>query len=439
MRTDNVSEIPKFPFDRPVPTEPSPVLGELRRTCPVAPIELPSGDPAWVVTRYDDVKTLLSDARFSCAEAARPTAPHFVPFVQLSRSLLSIDGPEHAAARRLLARGLNAGFIARFEPTLQNLVDRSLDAMQAHRPPVDFMTTVNIPFAEAVMAELLGISAQEVAELRNHLDAAISISEVADTELVRRWTELCDSANALLARKRATPGDDLLSAIVHAHTSDDTVTDTDVVGVILSLITPGVVTPIVQITNGLATLLHHHTQYGALVHNPDLVPSAVEEILRFNAPVEVDHLRVTTTDVTIADTPLPAGSSVFPSITAANRDERQFDAPEDFDIHRAPNPHIAFGHGPHACPASALARVYLNVFFRTLVRRFPTLALATRWEDLARRAPGLHSVDVRELLVTWTERDNGRTRPAPDDNGQCAQGCPTNADDDGSAAKPSPS
>lgn len=394
-------EVPRFPFPRPVPTEPSPVLGELRSSCPVAQIELPSGHPAWLVTRYDDVKALLSDARFSCAEAARPEAPHFVPFVQLCRSLLSIDAPEHTVARKLLGRGLNAGFIERLRPTLQRIVDDCLDEMAAVPPPIDFMQAVNIPFAVAVMAELLGVTTGVVAELRNHLDAAISIDEVAEDEIARRWAELSDMVGTQLEHKLANPADDLLSTIATAHRAEQAMTDSEVVGMILSLVTPGVVTPIVQITNGLATLLRHRDQYEALVRDPSLVPSAVEEILRFNAPVEVDHLRITTEDVVLDDTLIPAGSSVFPSITSADRDERRFSAPDEFNIERNPNPHIAFGHGPHACPASALARMFLTIFFGTLVERFPGLELASSFDDLARRAEGLHSVDVKELLITW--------------------------------------
>ncbi|MCD2157885.1 cytochrome P450 [Rhodococcus cerastii] len=403
--TPHTAEITRFPFPRPVPTEPSPVLGQLRGRCPVAEIELPSGDPAWVVTRYQDVKDLLADPRFSCAAAAHPDAPHFVPFVQLSRSLLSIDGAEHSAARRLLARGLNPGFITRFTPTLERIVDRCLDTMAASGPPIDFLTAVNIPFAEAVMAELLGVSTEVVVELRRHLDAAISISEVTDTEITRLWSELSTLVQAQLADKRAHPGDDLLSTITRTDHPGPTMTETEVIGIVLSILTPGVVTPIVQITNGLATLLHHRQQYLALVQDRTLVPAAVEEILRFNAPVEVDHLRMTTTEVTLAGTTLPAHSAVFPSITAANRDERRFEAPDEFDIHRRPNPHIAFGHGPHACPASSLARVFLTIFFDALVHRFPDLALAGDWDDLTRRAPGLHSVDVEELLLTWGPDD----------------------------------
>lgn len=115
------TSIPTFPFDRPVPTEPSPMLSELRNSCPVAPIELPSGHTAWLVTRFDDVKGVLSDKRFSCRAAAHPSSPPFVPFVQLCPSLLSIDGPQHTAARRLLAQGLNPGFIARMRPVVQQI------------------------------------------------------------------------------------------------------------------------------------------------------------------------------------------------------------------------------------------------------------------------------------------------------------------------------
>lgn len=150
------TSIPTFPFDRPVPTEPSPMLSELRNSCPVAPIELPSGHTAWLVTRFDDVKGVLSDKRFSCRAAAHPSSPPFVPFVQLCPSLLSIDGPQHRGPPSARA-GPKSGFIARMRPVVQQIVDNALDDLAAAEPPVDFQEIVSVPIGEQLMAKLLGV------------------------------------------------------------------------------------------------------------------------------------------------------------------------------------------------------------------------------------------------------------------------------------------
>lgn len=200
------TSIPTFPFDRPVPTEPSPMLSELRNSCPVAPIELPSGHTAWLVTRFDDVKGVLSDKRFSCRAAAHPSSPPFVPFVQLCPSLLSIDGPQHTAARRLLAQGLNPGFIARMRPVVQQIVDNALDDLAAAEPPVDFQEIVSVPIGEQLMAKLLGVEPETVHELAAHVDAAMSVCEIGDEEVSRRWSALCTMVIDILAPQARRTG-----------------------------------------------------------------------------------------------------------------------------------------------------------------------------------------------------------------------------------------
>lgn len=395
------TSIPTFPFDRPVPTEPSPMLSELRNSCPVAPIELPSGHTAWLVTRFDDVKGVLSDKRFSCRAAAHPSSPPFVPFVQLCPSLLSIDGPQHTAARRLLAQGLNPGFIARMRPVVQQIVDNALDDLAAAEPPVDFQEIVSVPIGEQLMAKLLGVEPETVHELAAHVDAAMSVCEIGDEEVSRRWSALCTMVIDILHRKLAEPGDDLLSTIAQANRQQSTMTDEQVVGMLLTVVIGGVDTPIAVITNGLASLLHHRDQYERLVEDPGRVARAVEEIVRFNPATEIEHLRVVTEDVVIAGTALSAGSPAFTSITSANRDSDQFLDPDEFDVERNPNEHIAFGYGPHACPASAYSRMCLTTFFTSLTQRFPQLQLARPFEDLERRGKGLHSVGIKELPVTW--------------------------------------
>lgn len=324
-----------------------------------------------------------------------------MPFVQLCPSLLSIDGPQHTAARRLLAQGLNPGFIARMRPVVQQIVDNALDDLAAAEPPVDFQEIVSVPIGEQLMAKLLGVEPETVHELAAHVDAAMSVCEIGDEEVSRRWSALCTMVIDILHRKLAEPGDDLLSTIAQANRQQSTMTDEQVVGMLLTVVIGGVDTPIAVITNGLASLLHHRDQYERLVEYPGRVARAVEEIVRFNPATEIEHLRVVTEDVVIAGTALSAGSPAFTSITSANRDSDQFLDPDEFDVERNPNEHIAFGYGPHACPASAYSRMCLTTFFTSLTQRFPQLQLARPFEDLERRGKGLHSVGIKELLVTW--------------------------------------
>jgi cytochrome P450 len=258
------------------------------------------------------------------------------------------------------------------------------------------------------MAALLGVETEIVHELRAHLDAAISISQMSGEEIADKWSKLQATVSVMLNRKLAEPGDDLFSTIALEHRKRNTMTEAQLTGLVLTLLTAGVLTPIAQITNGLATLLRNRDQYELLVQKPSLIPLAVEEVLRYNSTVEIDHLRVLTDDVEIAGVQLPSGSPVFTSITSANRDSAQFSAPDEFNIVRSPNPHIAFGYGPHACPAASFSRMFLVAFYSFLVGRFPDLQLATSFEDLQRRGPGLHSVEIEQLLVTWATSGDGR-------------------------------
>lgn len=404
-----------FPFERTSPLAPSASLAEVRSGCPAAEIELASGDPAWLVARYDDVERVLADPRFSRAAAASPVSPHFAPFTQLYRGLLFIDGFEHQVARQVLAQALSPELVGRVRTRLQRVIDTTLDVMADALPPIDFLQVVDVGFGQRLLAELLGVEPDVLHTLRGHLVAAMSITEVWDGEITRRWSQLSTMVDELLRGKLADPGDDLLTAIAGIHHQRPVMNADQLVALVLSLVIPGVVDPIGSVTTGVMALLHHRDQYARLVEAPDLVPSGVEELLRFSAAIELDHPRVVTKSALLGGVALSAGTQVFTSITAANRDPFHFVNPDVLDVGRTPNRHLAFGHGPHRCPAMPFVRTFLTDFLTALVGRFRDLQLALPLEELRmyRRPNGSRRVCVEQLLVTWATPNGSREPPSP--------------------------
>lgn len=402
-----------FPFDRTSPLDPSAILAEARSGCPAAEMEYPSGHLAWLVARYDDVKRVMADRRFSCAAAASPASAHFIPFTQAYRGLLFIDGPEHRAARELLSQALNDEVLERVRPRTQRIIDATLDVLADAVPPVDLLRVVDVWFGQRLLAELLGVDPDVVNTLRARLTTAMSITEAGDREIIRHWSQLSTAICELLQGKLIDPADDLLTAITHIDRQRPVLNGDQLVALILSLIMPGVSDPVGSITMGTLSLLRHRDQYERLVKDLELVPSGVEELLRFSAAIEIDHPRMVTEGTVFFGVPLSAGASVITSISAANRDPTQFADPNVLDVGRTPNRHLGFGFGPHHCPAMRFSRMLLIDFFTALVSRFPLLQLATPFDDLRvyRRPNGLRRVCVEQLLVTWPTASGSREPP----------------------------
>jgi cytochrome P450 len=384
--------------------DPTPELGEIRESTGVRTVVNAFNMQVYLVTRHDDVKTVLSDyERFSNARPPGfvvPGAPEIPEEEQASAragNLLGLDPPEHQRLRRMLTPEFTIRRIKRLEPRIVEIVDEHLDAMQAAGAPADLVESFALPIPSLVICELLGVPYEDRADFQartaRQLDLSSPISE--RLELQRQGREYMLS---LVARARRHPGDDILGMLVREHGAE--LTDDELVGIAGLLLLAGHETTSNMLGLGTLALLRHPNQLTAVRDDPDAVGPAVEELLRWLSIVHTSIPRITTTDVEIAGVPIAAGQLVFASLPSGNRDPEFTTAPDTLDIRRGAPGHLAFGHGVHHCLGAPLARMEMRIAWPALFRRFPNLALAEEFEDVEFRS--FHFIyGLRSLAVRW--------------------------------------
>jgi cytochrome P450 len=385
--------------------DPVPELAEIRDSVGVQTVVNAFGLPAYLVTRHDDVKAMLSDhERFS---NVRP--PGFVAVPggpdedEQARSragnLLALDPPEHQRLRRMLTGEFTARRMKLLQPHIADIVNAQLDAMAAAGPPVDLVANFALPIPSLVICELLGVPYADREDFQRRsgrqLDLSIPIPE--RLALVRAGR---DYMTGLVADARRSPGDDLLGMLVREHGTE--LTDDELVGIASLLLIAGHETTSNMLGLGTLALLRHPEQLAAVRDDPDAVGPAVEELLRWLSIVHTTIPRFTTTDVEVAGVRIPAGRLVFASLPAANRDPVLLDDPDRLDIGRGAMGHVAFGHGVHHCLGAPLARMEMRIALPALLRRFPGLELAEDFDDVEFRS--FHFIyGLRALSVRWAE------------------------------------
>ncbi|MER5548716.1 cytochrome P450 [Streptomyces sp. NPDC002589] len=394
-------EVLPYPFEQPPGLAQCPMYAHLRETDPVAEVRMPSGDHAYLVTRYEDVRTVLSDARFSRAATLEPGAPRLAAAPQNFKSLLNMDPPEHTRVRKLVSREFTARRVNALRPRIQEHTDALLDAMAAAEPPVDLVPAFAFQVPVTVICELLGVPFADREDFAAWSRVFLATTSVTKEEMLGAQLALRDYLASLVAAKRERPGDDLLSALVSIHDEDDDrLREEELIFLGISLLVAGHETTVNQIANSVVALLTHPEQLERLRKDPDLVAGAVEELLRLHPPGNEALLRITLEDVELGGVTIPKGSAVLPSLSSANRDRRQFDDPDVIDFDRPVNAHFAFSHGTHYCLGSGLARAELQIAVASLIRRFPTLRLAVPEEEL-RRPEGMLVHGITSLPVAW--------------------------------------
>jgi cytochrome P450 len=383
---------------------PTPELREIRETTGVRTIISAFGMEVYLVTRHEDVKAVLSDhQRFSNGRPPGfvvPGAPNVSQEEQASTragNLLGLDPPEHQRLRRMLTPEFTIRRMKRLEPRIAEIVDQQLDAMETAGPPVDLVENFALPIPSLVICELLGVPYDDRDDFQRRsarqLDLSIPIPE--RLELQRQGRAYMRS---LVERARRHPGEDILGMLIREHGTE--LTDDELIGVASLLLLAGHETTSNMLGLGTLALLRHPDQMEAVRDDPDAVGPAVEELLRWLSIVHSAIPRLTTTDVEIAGVPIPAGQLVFVSLPSGNRDPDFIDAPEVLDIRRGAIGHLAFGHGVHHCLGAPLARMEMRIAFPALPRRFPTLALAEDFDDVAFRS--FHFIyGLRSLEVSW--------------------------------------
>lgn len=398
---ETTDDILVYPFERPSAMEPCPVYKKLRDTCPVSQVKMPSGDHAFLVTTYDEVRTVLSDLRFSRAATLEDGAPRLAAAPQKFKSLLNMDPPEHTRVRKLVSREFTARRVAALGPRIQEHTNALLDAMAEKEGPLDLIPALAFPLPVIVICELLGVPFEDREKFAAWATAFLATTSRTKDEMLEAQIGLFTYLSELVEAKRENPGEDLLSALVRIHDEDgDRLSHEELIFLGISLLVAGHETTVNQIANSVVALLAHPDQLAALRAEPELIGNAVEELLRAYPPGDEALLRIATEDVELGGVVIPAGSAVLPALASANRDPLQFDAPEELDFHRKTNPHFAFSNGPHYCIGSGLARLELQIVIGSLIKRFPTLQLAVDPAELP-RPHGMLVHGITELPVTW--------------------------------------
>ncbi|GGZ86694.1 cytochrome P450 [Streptomyces subrutilus] len=386
-----------FPFPHHDGLGPIPELAALRRNAPCARIILPSGDPAWLVTRYGDVRTVLADPRFSRTRATRGAGPRMAHVPTLQDSILAADPPEHSRLRKLVAPAFTARRAEAMRSGVARLVDDLLDRLAVHDRPADLVPLLARPLPLAVICDLLGVPREDADRLDAWCDALRNLTAAPDAEVTAAVGEMTGYLTGLVGAKRRRGGEDVLSTLIAARDEGDRLSQDELVSFALVLLTGGYGTTADRLAGSVHLLLDDPERYGRLVREPATVPRAVEELLRYAQTNVQANLRVATEEVRLGGVRIAEGEAVMAINSSANHDESVFDAPDLLDLAREHNPHLGFGHGVHHCVGAQIARVQLQEALAGLVRRFPGLRAAAppRWKT------GLKTRGPRSLPVTW--------------------------------------
>ncbi|MFI6448794.1 cytochrome P450 [Kitasatospora sp. NPDC050543] len=371
-----------FPFPTAEPWHPATEFDDLRAIDGLHRVALPTGDPAWIATRYEDNRRLLSDPRFSRAAAARAGAPRARRAALEARSLTTMDPPEHTRLRRIAMRAFSTGRINGLRPRIQQTTDRLLDALAAAGRGADLVATVARPLPVTVICELLGVPVADQEQFGAWSRVYLSVTANSAEEIEGAAASLKGYLAQLIQEKRRQPGDDLLSDLANAA-QEERLDEDELVTFGVTLLVAGVETVAHSISGGVLALLRHPEQWELLRERPELIEGSVDELVRYTpAAVSGGTVRVALEDVELGGTLVRAGEAVLPAVISADRDSTVFTDPDRLNVTRSPNPHIGFGHGPHRCLGAQLARAELAIAVGSLVARFPGLRLDVAVEDL---------------------------------------------------------
>lgn len=358
--------------------DPYPFYARLRTEAPVCRTRLSFWLSAWLVTRYDDVVFVLKDGPFSNDFPSQKMRWLPQAFAPLTRHLLNADPPDHIRLRTLVSKAFTPRSVERLQDRMQVVCDEILDRA-ASQGRVEIVREYAQRLPLTVIAEMLGIPAEDRRRFDAWTERVVAGSSGAVVDLVRAVPTLVQSMRylrALIARRRAEPRDDMVTALLRAEEGGDKLSEDEVIGMIALLLLAGFETTMGLIASGTLALLQHPEQRTRFALEPSLTESAIEELLRFTSPLDIGAFRLAREDVRIAGATIPKGDVVLAVLGSANRDASRFPSPDTLDLAREPNRHLAFGAGAHFCLGAPLARLEARIALTTLFRRFPRLRLA---------------------------------------------------------------
>ncbi len=397
---------------------PYPHYARWRQDEPILRVTLPDGQPAWLVTRYDDVAAVLKDERFIKDRLAaltpeqlanQPWMPRM--FMPLSRNMLDTDPPDHTRLRGLVQKAFLPRRVELMRPRIESLANELLDTA-LRRGRMDLIRHYALPVPTTIIAEMLGVPARDRHKF-HRWSSGILIGTASRRfqalRLIPHVLGFLRYIRKLVAKRRSDPRDDMLTALVQAEDGGERLSENELVSMVFLLLLAGHETTVNLIGNGMLALLTHRDQLERLRREPQLIGSAVEELLRFDSPVDMATERRAREEVTLGGVTIPRGELVFAVLASANRDERQFPEPNALDLAREPNKHLSFGLGAHYCLGAPLARLEAQVAIQTLLVRAAELELSVPAESLRWR-PGLVVRGLDALPVTLSAHGGAARR-----------------------------
>jgi hypothetical protein len=381
--------------DRALMLDPYDGYSRIREQAPLVRAVMPGVEPVWIVTRYDDIKMVLSDPRFVVDPANVPgmrvrslraqilRGAHAVPpeyEKYRNEQMGAYDGAKNLRLRTLVSPSFTRHKISKLRPRISEITEELIDRLpgSAENGVVDLLRDFAYPLPGRVLRELVGIPEEDRERWDGWYKAIWSVTGQNKTEA---WRGLIPYIQELIERYRAKPADNLTSGLIRAQTQDgDRLSDTEMIALLVAVGLAGKQTTADLISSGTVALLRHPDQLALLREQPELMPRAVHELLRYCTPTHVARMRYATEDIEVGGVLVRKGEAIRPALVAGNYDPRKFDEPNRLDITRAPDgrleTHLAFSHGPHYCLGAALARLEGEVAFEALLRRLPGLTLA---------------------------------------------------------------
>jgi cytochrome P450 len=391
--------------------DPYPLLRRLRQEDPVHWSDSIGG---WILTRFDDMMVTFKDtAHFSNEGRLAKAVAYLPPETRIrfktfedhyrQRSLIHSDPPDHTRLRSLVTKAFNARVVEGMRPRMQEIVNEAFDAaLQAGG--MDVIKDLGVPLPVTVLAEILGVPKADVHLFKGWADGLLAFQGLnkPSVEVLQRAQDailgIREYLGALLKEKKIHPGEDLLSELAAAESEGERLSETELLNTCITLLVAGHETTTSLIGNGIWALLQHPEQWQLLKDDPALLPSAIEEMLRFESPV-ARQPRLMKQEAEMGGKQLRPGEMVFQMLNAANRDPEYFTEPDRFDIRRQKNKHIAFGFGPHFCVGALLARTEGQVVFSTLLARLPHARLVHEKPDWDIHKPNSRMLKTLPILV----------------------------------------
>jgi len=407
MIATTTAPTPWFDFSTPeYRRDPYPFYARLRREMPIMRLSHARRGESLFVARYDDVMVLMRDVERFASD--RRTAGRKVSWIESRMSLglldamVMRDGADHRRLRNLAHKAFTPSRVAALEQRIEQLADGMLAAAD-ERGEVDLIADLALPLPVAVISEMMGVHERHRRHFHHWMKGILELDGAGWFELLMNYPSMIKLnrfLRGLIGERRANKGDDLLSAMVEAEEAGDRLSFDELVASTLIILLAGHETTVNLIGSGVLALLEHPEQLERLRAHPELMDAAVEEMLRYTSPVQLNAPRFATVDTELCGVKIRRGDAVCPILGSANHDEAHFDQPERFDIGRQPNRHLAFGFGPHFCLGAPLARLEAKIAFRALLRRYAAIELAVPRSALTwRRSQSVRGLTALPLRV----------------------------------------